>query len=357
MLKRNESSRCSSSSELQETRSSYQIWNDTEDEKPISANITTSDVSNRILNVKRNLKFLTYMAGIGGFLFGYDTGVVSGAMLPLRDHFGLSNVQEEIIVSCTVLSAFFSSLVGGFLNRTHGRRITMIIASAFFIAGSTFLGLAWNFKSLFLGRVLLGVGIGLASLTSPMYIAEAAIPSKRGKLVTLNIVLVVVGQFSAGVIDGLLSKTEEGWRFMLGLAILPSILMFFGFVFLPESPRWLVVAEKENEARYVLRQLRYYDNEVEVELESIRKSAAAVKAIEMAIVEYERELAGKDSTGEIKVFRSTIYRIKNMVSYPTTRRAMRLGCGLMALQQLVGINTVMYYAASIYVLSGFDGKF
>ena len=343
-----------SNAQAGENSCQYEMWNDIENTDEAYMNINASD---RILNVKRNLKFLTYMAGIGGFLFGYDTGVVSGAMLPLRDYFGLSNEEEEIVVSCTVLSAFVASLVGGSLNSMYGRRMTMIISSAFFITGSTFLGLAWSFGSLFIGRVLLGVGIGLASLTSPMYIAEVSIPSKRGKLVTLNIVLVVVGQFTAGMIDGLLSKSENGWRFMLGLAILPSMLMFFGFLFLPESPRWLVVSEKEKEARFVLRQLRYRDSEVDSELDSIRKSAFAVKAMESAIIEYERSLAANDSNNDIKFIRSIFYRIKNMVSYPTTRRAMRLGCGLMVLQQLVGINTVMYYSATIYELSGFDSKF
>ena len=158
------------------------------------------------------------------------------------------------------------------------------------------------------------------------------------------------------MIDGLLSNVEEGWRFMLGLAILPSMLMFFGFIILPESPRWLVIKGREIEARYVLRQLRYTDTDVNAEIGMIKVSAAAVQAVENAIIDYEKEIAGRDGSSKFKSFWSLVYRLKNMVSYPTTRRAMRLGCGLMALQQLVGINTVMYYAASIYEMSGFDGK-
>jgi len=260
-------------------------------------------------------------------------------------------------VSCTVLSAFLASLVGGSLNSTYGRRLTLLLAAGFFVFGSLILGLAWDFWSLFLGRLTLGVGIGLASLTSPLYIAEIALSRKRGKLVTLNIVLVVVGQFTAGMIDGILSNVDEGWRFMLGLAILPSLIMFFGFLFLPESPRYLVIAGREEEALLVMKEVRYSDEEAINEIQEIKSNAKAVKAMEMAIVQYEITFSGKDASSELKWFRSMLYRVKNMISYLPTWRAMKLGCGLMLLQQLIGINTVMYYAATIYEMSGFDGKY
>lgn len=276
-------------------------------------------------------------------------------MLPLRDHFELSFKQEELVVSSTVLSAFFASLAGGPINTTLGRRLTIIIAAAIFTFGTTILGLAWDYHSLLFGRVVLGLGVGLASLTTPLYIAEVALPSKRGKLVTLNIVLVVVGQFCAGMVDGILSGVEEGWRFMLGLAIIPSMLMFIGFITcLPESPRWLVVAGRTEEARSVLREIRYADEDADSEVSDILKNAEAVAAIEMAIVSYERSRLGMDGSKQPNKFWTLFYRIRNMFSYAPTRRAMVLGCGLMLLQQLVGINTVMYYAASIYEMSGFD---
>lgn len=122
--------------------------------------------------VYKRMTFLTGMAAIGGFLFGYDTGVISGAMLPIQRAFQLNNFQEEVVVSSTVLAAFVSSVVGGNLNQSLGRRRCILAAAAIFTAGSVLLFGAMNYASLVLGRVVVGVGIGIASLTTPMYIAE-----------------------------------------------------------------------------------------------------------------------------------------------------------------------------------------
>ena len=140
--------------------------------------------------VYRRMTFLTGMAAIGGFLFGYDTGVISGAMLPIQRAFGLTKFQEEVVVSSTVLAAFCSSVVGGSLNQSLGRRRCILLAAAIFTLGSVLLFCAMNYESLVFGRIVVGIGIGIASLTTPIYIAEVALPRLRGRLVTVNAFLV-----------------------------------------------------------------------------------------------------------------------------------------------------------------------
>jgi SP family myo-inositol transporter-like MFS transporter 13 len=148
--------------------------------------------------VLHTMRYITFMAAIGGFLFGYDTGVISGAMLPIKRNFNLTPSQEEIIVSSTVLAAFFSSLAGGIMNNSLGRRISILFAAAVFTLGSFMLMMSWNYQTLVAGRIVVGVGIGVASLTTPMYIAEVAVPKMRGQLVTVNAFMVTFGQFVAG---------------------------------------------------------------------------------------------------------------------------------------------------------------
>ncbi|KAG7340614.1 bicyclomycin resistance protein TcaB [Nitzschia inconspicua] len=373
------------------------------DENQAEAAVATDEETQRI--VWRRMRYLTGMAAIGGFLFGYDTGVVSGAMLPLRRRFDLSPEQQEVVVSSTVLAAFCSSLcVGATLNDKFGRRWSILFSAAVFGLGSVVLMMAMNYTTLVIGRIILGLGIGIASLTTPVYIAEVAVPSMRGQLVTINTLMITFGQFFAGMIDGIFDELlpESGWRYMLGLASLPSLIMFVGFLNLPESPRWLAGKGRMREAAEVLMELRESKHEVEVELTEIVNALPSAHSSHHAIdlnfadettslashsassssQKYgsETSLDSKDS-GNIVDDKSAPYplglhrlaskwkrqnsetttfadenvmmQLHIMFSHAPTRRALILGCGLMAVQQCSGINTVMYYAASIYEMSGF----
>jgi len=304
----------------------------------------------RSVEVDRKMRWLTGVAAIGGFLFGYDTGVISGAMLPIQRAFDLRPGQEEMVVSSTVLAAFAASLVGGSINSRYGRRKAALFAAAVFTLGSIVLAVAWDYSSLIIGRVIVGIGIGVASLTTPMYIAEVATPSKRGTLVTVNALLVCVGQFTAGMIDGLFDEVSKvwGWRFMLGLASIPSIAMFVGFLRLPESPRWLVASGKSGEALDVLRSFRDSDRAANEELAEILDNVGVTDELSsgsahLSVTSVDSGGLSNQSSGE-NLFR----RVSQMLADFATRRALILGCGMMILQQLSGINTVMYYAASIY---------
>lgn len=312
--------------------------------------------------MKRKMHFLTGMAAIGGFLFGYDTGVISGALLPLRRAFHLTDWQQELVVSSTVLAALFSSFGGGAMNAAWGRRPSILLAALVFTLGSFILMLAWDYKSLLLGRVVVGTAIGIASLTTPMYIAEAAEPSMRGQLVTINAFLVTVGQFTAGMVDGLFIELmpSSGWRCMLGLAAIPSIIMFWGFWSLPESPRWLVMQGKREDARNVLRSLRKTEEEANQELLEIINSLSEWSTNDENItVGHERGTLdyGSRSPNSNNLQRrkhGLVDDIKTMLRDRAARGALVLGCGLMLVQQFSGINTVMYYAATIYEMSHFN---
>lgn len=157
---------------------------------------------------------LTFFSALGGFLFGYDTGVVSGAMLEIKETFHLSSTWVELIVSVTIASAALSSLVAGFLCDLVGRKPTLILASAIFTVGAVVMGAALSPWMLLIGRVVVGVGIGIAAMSVPMYIAESAPSHMRGKLVVVNVLFITGGQFIATVVDGIFSFLDHtvGWR-------------------------------------------------------------------------------------------------------------------------------------------------
>uniref|UniRef100_A0AAY4BKS4 Proton myo-inositol cotransporter n=1 Tax=Denticeps clupeoides TaxID=299321 RepID=A0AAY4BKS4_9TELE len=273
---------------------------------------------------------LAAFSALGGFLFGYDTGVVSGAMLLLKREMRLSALWQELLVSSAVAAAALSAQAGGFLNGLFGRRVCILLASFLFSAGGVVLSAAPNRETLLVGRLVVGLGLGIGSMTVPVYIAETSPTQLRGQLVTVNTLFITAGQLVASIIDGAFSYLQHnGWRYMLGLSVVPAVLQFLGFLFLPESPRWLIQKGLTQKARRVLSQIRGNQN-IDEEYDSIKNS-----------IEEEE----KDCGGEGPV-------IWRMLTYPPARRALIVGCGLQMFQQLSGINTVMYYSATILQMSG-----
>ncbi|KAF4036855.1 Sugar (and other) transporter [Phytophthora infestans] len=274
------------------------------------------------------LYLLTLCASIGGFLFGYDTGVISGALVLLQSPqgFALSDLQSEAVVASAVGGAIAGAALSGIGNDKFGRRQVILASSALFTVGAGLMAVAGSFLELIAGRLIVGVGIGCASTTIPLYIAEASPPQIRGRLVSLNSALITGGQFFASVLDALLADTEGGWRYMLGLAVIPAIVQFAGFLALPESPRHLASKGREDEARAALRKIRG-DQEIDAELEHIKAELQGSKLEESNVWEELRS--------------------------PPVVRALSLGCFLQCLQQLCGINTVMYYGATIIQMAGF----
>ncbi|KAL4085921.1 hypothetical protein PRIC1_014546 [Phytophthora ramorum] len=298
------------------------------EQRPPSSVSSTSNPTELSATSSPFLYLLTLCASIGGFLFGYDTGVISGALVLLQSpqSFGLSDLQSEAVVAAAVGGAIAGAALSGFGSYKLGRRPLILMSSGLFTVGAGLMAAAGTFTELLVGRLIVGVGIGCASTTVPLYIAEVSPPQLRGRLVSLNSALVTGGQFFASVLDALLADTEGGWRYMLGLAAVPAAVQFVGFLMLPESPRYLVSQGMHEEARTALVKIRG-EQDVDVELEHIKAEVQGSK------------LEGANIWEDLRS--------------PPVVRALTLGCSLQCLQQLCGINTVMYYGATIIQMSGF----
>lgn len=284
---------------------------------------------------RNNIILLTLFGGIGGFLFGYDTGVISGALPYLRDDLLVEHVTDkdkliwiqEVIVSAAVLGAALGSALGGWFSDKVGRKKALLLGDVLFTLGALLMAAAQTPSALIAGRGFVGLGVGLASVTVPVYIAESAPPSVRATLVTVNVLMITTGQFVAYLVDFLCTYLPGTWRWMLGVAAVPSLLQFVGLLFLPESPKWLASNGRQQAAEEALRMLRGPD-QIEADLAEMQQAA-----------ETEPESLSWA-----------------LLSSAAVRRELQVGLGLQVLQQLGGINTVMYYTPAILALAGFRDK-
>ncbi|MGH3089587.1 MAG: sugar porter family MFS transporter [Rubrobacteraceae bacterium] len=265
----------------------------------------------------------------GGLLFGYDTGVISGALLFIRQDFApLSPLMEGVIVSFLLVGAVVGALTGGPIADRIGRRPTVLLAAVVFIVGALAVALTPNVVFLIFGRFILGVGVGLASLIVPLYIAEIAPPDTRGALVSLNQLMITIG-ILLSYVSGVALAPVEGWRWMFALAVIPALILFIGMFFLPETPRWLFENGQTAKARGVLRRVLGGDDEqVEIQVREIE---------EIRQQERQQSRAG----------------YKELLQ-PWLRPALIVGIGLAVFQQITGINTVIYYAPTILQGVGFS---
>jgi len=246
----------------------------------------------------------------------------------------LSDWQQEVVISATVFGAMLSSLASGPLCDRLGRRLMVLAAGVMFVAGALVMALAPDYVVLMLGRFVIGLGVGSASMNMPIIISEMAEAQVRGMLVTCINVAITFGQFAACLVAGGLSTTEGGWRVMLGLAAVPAAVQFVGFLYMPESPRHLVQTGRVVEALAVLVQIRGEGTARE----------AVVAELDEIVDAVARDGQGADTS------------FWEHMSSPHTRRALLLGCLLQCAQQIGGINTIMYYSATILKLSGFTSN-
>ena len=263
------------------------------------------------------------ITAIGGMLFGYDTGVISGAILFIRQAFSLSSTAQEIVVSSVLVGAVIGASISGFLADKYGRRIMVIAAAAVFGIGAIFTALTPDVYALIAGRIVVGIAIGIASFIAPLYIAEVAPVNIRGALVSLNQLAITVGIVISYLVDFAFAPSG-GWRWMLGLAVVPSLILGIGMYFMPSSPRWLYSKGRIDKARSVLERIRMTKN-VSEEMKEIRASLVC-----------EQECKWSE------------------ILDPVIRPALIIGIGLAAFQQLTGINTVIYYAPTILEFAGFQ---
>ncbi|XP_011096603.1 probable inositol transporter 2 isoform X2 [Sesamum indicum] len=261
-------------------------------------------------------------------------GVISGALLYIRDDFksvDRETVLQESIVSMAVAGAIIGAAIGGWLNDRYGRRTTILIADFLFFVGAVLMAAAPNPSLLIVGRVFVGLGVGMASMTSPLYISEASPAKVRGALVSTNGFLITGGQFLSYLINLAFTKAPGTWRWMLGVAGVPALLQFILMLLLPESPRWLYRKGRKEEAEAILRKI-YPSQEVDAEIQALKES------MEKELLENE----ASEKVSYVKLLRTT-----------TVRRGLVAGVGLQVFQQFVGINTVMYYSPTIVQLAGF----
>ncbi len=275
-------------------------------------------------NGKRLVYLATAISALGGMLFGYDIGVISGAILFIKSDFALSPGLEEVVVSSVLLGSLVGAVVGGLLADRLGRRRLLIVTAAVFASGAVGAALAPAIVWLVAARVVAGAAIGIASFVAPLYISEIAPVAIRGKLVSINQVALTSGIVISYGIDYAFAGSEA-WRWMFALAVIPAAAFAVGLVFIPESPRWLVGRGHLDQARAVLTRIRGPE-QVEGELTEIRNSVAQQQG-------HWSELLG-----------------------PLLRPAMVVGIGLAVAQQITGINTVIYYAPTILKFAGLSSS-
>ncbi|KAL8151261.1 hypothetical protein V2J09_021069 [Rumex salicifolius] len=281
---------------------------------------------------------LALCAGIGGLLFGYDTGVISGALLYIKEDFesvNRSTVLQETIVAMAVAGAIVGAGVGGWLNDSIGRKRAIMIADALFFIGSVVMSIAPSPAVIIIGRVIIGLGVGMASMTSPLYISETSPSRIRGALVSTNGFLLTGGQFLAYLINLGFTRVNYTWRWMLGVAALPALLQFLLMFTLPESPRWLYRKGKVGEAEAILARI-HSEEAVQGEIEALKQSI-------------EAEIAEEGEIGK----GGLVSKISSAFKSKVFKRGLIAGIIVQVAQQLVGINTVMYYSPTIVQLAGF----
>jgi sugar porter (SP) family MFS transporter len=270
---------------------------------------------------ERFIRIIVAVAALGGLLFGYDTGVISGAILFIKKSFSLSPQLQEIVVSAVLVGAVIGAATGGRLADRFGRRRLIILSAVIFSIGAVATALAPLISLLIGGRIVVGIAIGIASFIAPMYISELAPARVRGSLVSVNQLAITVGIVVSYLVDYAFSALGA-WRMMLGLAGVPSIILALAMWRLPSSPRWLIARGSMDEARSVLGRIRR-SSEIDAEVKEIRRSLEKQKGSGV------------------------------LLSHPMLRMALFVGIGLAVFQQLTGINTVIYYAPTIFEFAGF----
>ena len=265
------------------------------------------------------------IASLSGLLFGYDTGVVSGALLFLKAQYRLSPTMQEVVTGVVLVGAVLGAAGSGRLADRLGRRGLMIVTAAVFLVGVLVTAFAPGVAVLIVGRVIVGVGIGVASYLGPLYISEISPAALRGSLVAFNQLLLTLGILVSYFVDYGLSASGD-WRGMFGLAVVPALALGVGMVFLPESPRWLLQQGRADEAKKALTRLDGA-GQVQAEIASIR-----------------RDLGKQGQQGSQGGWADLIA--------PSLRPALLVGLALAAFDQLTGINTIIYYTPTIFQMAG-----
>ena len=289
------------------------------------------------------LVFLSVVAALGGFLFGYDTAVISGTIAQVTEQFRLDALQQGWYVGCALVGSIIGVLFAGILSDKFGRKFTMILSAILFSTSAIGCAVSVEFKQLVVERIIGGVGIGVVSIISPLYISELAVAQYRGRLVSLYQLAVTIGFLGAYLVNyqllgystsnpdivtgwwSLIFVTEV-WRGMLGMEILPALLFFIIIFFIPESPRWLILKGREEKATNILERIYTSSKDALFQL-------AETKSV-----------LSSESKSEWK-----------LLLQPGIRKAVIIGVCIAMLGQFMGVNAVLYYGPSIFENAGLSG--
>ena len=289
------------------------------------------------------LVFLSVVAALGGFLFGYDTAVISGTIAKVTEQFRLDALQQGWYVGCALVGSIIGVLFAGILSDKFGRKFTMILSAILFSTSAIGCAVSVDFNQLVVYRIIGGVGIGVVSIISPLYISELAVAQYRGRLVSLYQLAVTIGFLGAYLVNyqllgystsnpdivtgwwSLIFVTEV-WRGMLGMEILPALLFFIIIFFIPESPRWLILKGREEKATNILERIYTSSKDALFQL-------AETKSV-----------LSSESKSEWK-----------LLLQPGIRKAVIIGVCIAMLGQFMGVNAVLYYGPSIFENAGLSG--
>ena len=289
------------------------------------------------------LIFLSVVAALGGFLFGYDAAVISGTISQVTARFSLDEIQVGWFVGCALIGSIIGVLMAGKLSDRWGRKVTMLVAAVFFSVSGIACAFVGSLEQLVVARILGGIGIGVVSIVSPLYISEVSIAQYRGRLVSLYQLAVTIGFLGAYLTNfQLLHFSQRGavlnagwmnlvfvsevWRGMLGVSGIPSVLFFCIIFFIPESPRWLILKGRDERAVRIFRKIYLSEVEVDTQLQDTK-----------SVVQSETKSDWK------------------FLLQPGIFKAVLIGAAIAILGQFMGVNAVLYYGPTIFEEAGLSG--
>lgn len=277
-----------------------------------------------------NLKYLwlilvTITASLGGLLSGFDTGVISGALLFINEDWNLSDYIQGILVSSVLIGAVIGTATNGILADIFGRKKIITATAVIFIIGSILCGLAPNIYILILSRLLVGIAVGIVNFIVPLYLSEVSPKNLRGTIVSLYQWAITAGILFSYMINSVFAHVTYTWRWMLFMGVLPGVVLLIGMTFLNDTPRWLVSKGRDEEAKKVF-------NKIEPDIDADKE----IEAIKLTLKPQEKEEK---------------FKLKKWMIMPFVA-----GIGIMFAQICTGINTIIYYAPTIFKTAGFESN-
>ena len=268
---------------------------------------------------------ISFISALGGYLFGFDFAVISGALPFLKEQFGLNEYWEGFTTGCLALGAIIGCLVAGGVAEKYGRRYGLLTAASIFAISSIGMATANNLTMFIFARFIAGIGVGMASMLSPLYIAEVTPSHVRGRMVAINQLTIVIGILVTNLVNySLRNSGTEAWRWMFGLGVIPSTLFIIGVLWLPESPRWLLQAGKRDKAQKILSKI------------------GGKNYAEESLISMDKTITSNSKISYRSVFGKAVFP------------AVLIGIGLAVFQQLCGINVVFNYTAVLFESIGFS---